>query len=421
METAINLREFINVDLSETSEKTSAKKQKTTAAFEVVYHNDTDFIIHKKTIKSSKYFVFLVSKQLYYIKYVSNVSQGKKIIPFSKNQFYSFFKELDTPLPVNVHWLDNIFKTQQIALLLDKVVNNYEYSTLLRYGIYVPHERWADIKEICVYVQDNPKLAGLTYAIHKQKIEQGFLSRFSVGQFIDLLQFVFELKNKYDFNIAKYFLDIYKESNSVFVYSPFNGITGIKEYIKFLEEKNINIKRFVEYIFCDLYEQGINEIDRDILYLYRDTIELQQKLYNEIKEKYPQYLKTYHDQLALRYNIYKKHNAENIMLNLSKEYENLKYADEQYVIVIPKNTKEIIEEGIRQNHCVASYVDKILEGKTFIVFLRYKDTPTEPLVTVEVKDGSIIQAKGKFNRNITHEEETFLKKWAKEKNLNYKL
>lgn len=413
METAINLREFINVDLSETSEKTPAKTHKTCASFELVYHNNTDFIILKKTLKSNKYFVFLVSKNLYYVK------SGRKITPFSKNQFYSFFKELDTPFPVNVHWLQSIVKSQSTATLLEKVVNSYEYSTILRYGIYVPPGcSDSDIKEIYVYVNDNPKLAGLTYEVYKQKVEEGLLHR-STGFLIDLLEFVFELKDTYDFNIAKYFLEMYKDNNSIFTFSPLNGLNGIKEYIKFLHSNNINIKRFIEYLFQDLYDQGINDIDRGIMYLYRDTINLQQNLYGEIKEKYPQYLKTYHDQLVLRYNIYKKHNAENIMLKRSKEYENLKYENGKYAIVIPQNTKEIIEEGIKQNHCVGSYVNRILDGETFIVFLRYKDTPNEPLVTVEIRDGCITQAKGKFNRPLSEEERQFLEQWAKIKNLNY--
>ena len=50
--------------------------------------------------------------------------------------------------------------------------------------------------------------------------------------------------------------------------------------------------------------------------------------------------------------------------------------------------------------------------------MRYSDIINESLVTLEVKDGQVCQARGYANRDLTKEENLFVKKWAKAKGLN---
>ena len=70
---------------------------------------------------------------------------------------------------------------------------------------------------------------------------------------------------------------------------------------------------------------------------------------------------------------------------------------------------------------MSSYVDKVAKNETLIVFLRNVNEPDKSLVTVEVQNNSIVQAKGYANRPLIIEEEKFLRKWAKVKELNYSL
>lgn len=66
------------------------------------------------------------------------------------------------------------------------------------------------------------------------------------------------------------------------------------------------------------------------------------------------------------------------------------------VFVQPQSPEDVIEEGKNLNHCVGSYVSRISNGKTYIMFLRHKDALDESMYTVEVDENfNIIQTQGK--------------------------
>ena len=55
------------------------------------------------------------------------------------------------------------------------------------------------------------------------------------------------------------------------------------------------------------------------------------------------------------------------------------------------------------------------------MFLRYYNKPKENLATVEVKDNRVCQAYRSYNSPLTESDKEFLKKYCKEKNLEYVL
>lgn len=66
------------------------------------------------------------------------------------------------------------------------------------------------------------------------------------------------------------------------------------------------------------------------------------------------------------------------------------YWSDTLLIRAPVNAGEIVEEGKRLEHCVGGYADRHLSGKTTILFLRRRDKPHVPLVTIEM-DGNTIR------------------------------
>ena len=78
--------------------------------------------------------------------------------------------------------------------------------------------------------------------------------------------------------------------------------------------------------------------------------------------------------------------------------------------------QDIKDEAVSQNNCVASYIDEVIDGKCHILFLRKKDKPNESLVTIEVRNNRIVQAKRRFNEDVTSEDQkaidAFNKKFA---------
>ena len=78
-------------------------------------------------------------------------------------------------------------------------------------------------------------------------------------------------------------------------------------------------------------------------------------------------------------------NYEKVKDMLTFEYGNLQ-------VVFPTCPQDLINEGERQRNCVGGYVSTVLNGNTFVVFVRHKDNLDKNYITCEVlTDGTINQ------------------------------
>lgn len=104
----------------------------------------------------------------------------------------------------------------------------------------------------------------------------------------------------------------------------------------------------------------------------------------------------------------------------AKKLERITFEDEKYCVITPDDANDLIREGNELHHCVASYVDRVAEGTTNILFIRKQSDKKKPFFTVEVSNSKVImQVHGFANRNANTEPGLveFLKKWIKEKRL----
>lgn len=84
----------------------------------------------------------------------------------------------------------------------------------------------------------------------------------------------------------------------------------------------------------------------------------------------------------------------------------------EYFIRAAANAQEIVAEGQALHHCVARYAEDVAEGKTGILFMRSVKEPDKPLYTIEVRDGKVIQCRGKNNKDMDKKnEKAFFGKW----------
>lgn len=74
------------------------------------------------------------------------------------------------------------------------------------------------------------------------------------------------------------------------------------------------------------------------------------------------------------------------------------------LIRLPESLEEIKIEGILQNNCVNSYVNRILDKQTNVLFGRKVSRPDIPYITIEIKDNRVLQARYKGNINCTAED-----------------
>ena len=111
--------------------------------------------------------------------------------------------------------------------------------------------------------------------------------------------------------------------------------------------------------------------------------------------------------------------VRSICEELQKKYA---YADEDYLVIAPQNTFDIIKEGRMLHHCVGNdgagerYYDRIERRESFIMFLRRAEEPEDPYYTLEIEpDGTVRQKRTLFDRQHEDIEQAteFLQKWQK--------
>lgn len=134
-------------------------------------------------------------------------------------------------------------------------------------------------------------------------------------------------------------------------------------------------------------------------------------------EKYPKGLTIRHRIVTRNFNVMKQNYDEakfHAMVNQDYAWE-----DDQYCVVVPNKSDDIKNEGTELNHCVGSYIESVLDGRTQICFMRKKDTPEQSLITLEIRSRGIQQARGYSNRDLSDAEKQWLEIYAKVKNLTY--
>ena len=155
------------------------------------------------------------------------------------------------------------------------------------------------------------------------------------------------------------------------------------------------------------------------MYDYADYLRMQQQMYGKIKEKYPLYWLSEKQMMINKFNKWRELRqamAFSLEQEKMKKYE---FEDDVYKVIVPMESSDIIDEANQQQHCVASYINRIKEGKTHILFIRQRLNEDESCLTIEVTpDARIIQVRGFQNREYTTLEYSFMKKWAKEKELS---
>lgn len=106
--------------------------------------------------------------------------------------------------------------------------------------------------------------------------------------------------------------------------------------------------------------------------------------------------------------------------NEKRNKEN-EFSDERYSIVYPKSTEEFVIESIVQHNCLMFYLDNYVNNQTDIMFLRKAECKEDSYVTVEIREGKIIQASLKYNEEPNKEVMEWLKMYARKKRFEVEL
>jgi hypothetical protein len=214
----------------------------------------------------------------------------------------------------------------------------------------------------------------------------------------------------------------YRDNNSYHVIAP-RRIAELIQIATDADESEVfadNMRRYIP----DLLQ--ICDGNRYVFGCYYDFVDMVNKL--DIRQQVKLYPATAedlylaHDNTQLVFNmaqneIKRKGFDKHVAAIRSVEYEGDGF---DFCVQAPNCPEDIAVEGVTLSHCVKTYIDRVCNGDTNILFIRRKNDRKTPFFTVELRlDNHIIQVRGFGNRGVDTEPnmKEFVQQWAKDKKL----
>lgn len=178
---------------------------------------------------------------------------------------------------------------------------------------------------------------------------------------------------------------------------PYNCLDELNNYVDLETAYNkvLSIKENREHEYLD--------------YL-RVCAELQYPM-NDKKILYPDNLQVQHDKVMDILEIVKNEENDKLIKERLKTLNKNIYQNKKYIIFPFDSANSVILEGKFLHICIKSYISRYANSQTTLYCLREINNKDTPLISVEVKDNKIIQARAKYNSAPTKEQQKFLDLW----------
>ena len=120
-----------------------------------------------------------------------------------------------------------------------------------------------------------------------------------------------------------------------------------------------------------------------------------------------------HDKITSELIISNNPEINNRIESLSNVISLNNYEDDNFVIFPANSVDSLIDESSQQSNCVRTYCDRVSNNECQIYFMRYKSNINKSFVTIEVRNGKVVQARTKFNEEPSIEIMNIIKKWER--------
>lgn len=463
----MDLRDLILKTEAPAVEEKPAEKKKTMVDYSVEVQSGCDFAIRRKTSKSEKLMVILVSQKQFYIKDCKDGS----IKDLDAQGYADFMSDChENILLPEVSWLDSIQRGkdngQTLINEIDAIIYGYQGSQydFAKKGYYVPcrgtryhYDDLCNVRELfkkmpTLYMYAIDKIAE-HLGISRKKVVLSFKESNSdspvskatavVKEFetplILATAFGIEWGKKYidtvlitgvDCNIEEQTLSRILIENNDVNYRGY-GDEKFEQRLQKIADKKANneihydVETFIEYITYDAMRQGYRTNVNYFVNTWADYLYMARNAYRRAKiEKYPDYLLSEHQKMVAKKNLYEEKINE-LKWQTSAErmlqYE-WKPGGQKYQIVSPRKPEDMYDEAQQQQNCLASYVKRVTNGETLIFFLRSskKELADKSIVTIEVyPNGKVGQVLAKNNHRPSFDQLHFVKLWADSKGFEY--
>lgn len=187
------------------------------------------------------------------------------------------------------------------------------------------------------------------------------------------------------------------------------SVSEFKMAVKYqLKDKKI-IKMAVK---CDMFlDVKTNQAAKIIQYLgkqnckcheYRDYLETAALIGMDLKNsnvRFPKNIHKAHNDVMNKYKVVKDELINKKISDFSKDLEKYIYEDKKLIIKPAQSQQELIDESKQLDHCVRTYGEKMAKRETSIFFIRKKKNIKKSFVTLELKEGRVVQVRG-YKNNV---------------------
>lgn len=435
----MDVRDLI-LDNAPTTTATTTKRRNAPKPpeWEIVLSDAIDGAVRRKTARTSKLLVLLMSQAQFYIK--DEKTGDVEELTATNLQNFLRGSSIKSPVP----WCTGYFDAKaDHAARFVRLIKNENFQWLAKHGIKsvaYSDGRWKWPSEYSLKTDrerlDSP-IPRMVQRVCDEVIGPERMHQLAMGAMANT-----ETEEKaqrliggsqYDevkFFVDRFGLDWGRAYVRAFLNAPFVGINLphlSTNANRMLDNNNFQTARFVEYLLCESVRQGYGQprssyyrssasID-DFVRVWGDTIQMEKQTRGRVYDKYPDELDTLHRKLSFKVAIMRIDVNEFNFKEHSERLSKLCKQDASYIIRPPFNKEDMVDEATQQANCLASYISAYASNETDIYFLRRAMEPEKSHVTVEVRDGKIRQAYAACNRRPDDESIAWLAKWAEENDI----
>lgn len=171
----------------------------------------------------------------------------------------------------------------------------------------------------------------------------------------------------------------------------------------------VEIKKVLKYLNK---QQAHYSTIRITLDMYRDYINDRLLLGMPVNSKSDLFPKDLH---RLHMNLQTQVRVKDIELKQAKYEERYaklvnmySFKNDDYMIVVPAELKDLTREGSDMSNCVGTYIDRVANGQCDVVYIRKVSEPDKSFGTMEIRSGRIIQARAKHNGRLPEDAQAFV-------------
>lgn len=135
---------------------------------------------------------------------------------------------------------------------------------------------------------------------------------------------------------------------------------------------------------------------------------MQQRVRGSVEDRYPAALLA---ELERKREMHRHETSDAAVARRAAELGGNGFESDGYLIRPAATVRGILDEANAQHNCVARFIDKYASGQTDLWLMRSASDPDTPLVTVEVRGGTVRQAFQSHNRQVTTAQRRFLSDW----------